>query len=185
VQDIRKAVGQPGFAIGLYHPVFTQFEASVNNPSLDISPEELSLAEDFMDASMQVYTNEEERFKELKPTLDQLLESEFVCPHQVETGADRNIITNHPDGPVALRGIWELENGSSDPVNQVGYSYQKYWSSTDVSTANLHHSLCLLLAFRGIVFAPLAVAQVFSLHTPGQGCVFLVRYLWGKLRYSR
>jgi hypothetical protein len=70
--------GRPGLPVGLYHPVFTQFQASLDNPSVHISSEELTHVAQLMVISTQVYTNEKSRFAALKPWLDKLLRSEFI-----------------------------------------------------------------------------------------------------------
>jgi hypothetical protein len=133
--------GRAGIATGLYHEAFAIFRASLNDTSIDISSEYLSLVDQFMDTSIQVYTNEKARFEALKPLLDGLLESEFVSLGVTDAKADGTIITNAPNGHVAFRGLWELKNeigtGASDPVTQVSYSYRKYWGAKEVSKPQL------------------------------------------------
>lgn len=133
--------GQPGLAVGLYHPVFTQFQASLDDPSIDISPTELISSARLLTASTRVYENEKSRFLVLKLLLERLLQSEFIVIEETDVKADGVITTSVSDRPVGIRALWELKNeigcGGSDPVTQASYSYRKYWGAKEVCGSRL------------------------------------------------
>jgi hypothetical protein len=138
-ESIGRPEGRPGLPVGLYHPVFTQFKASLEDTSTNVSSRELALVDQLLTASAKVYPNEKSRFHALKPSLDALLHSEFMTVEVTDAKADGVITTSVPRRPVAYRAVWELKNeigcGGSDPATQASYSYRKYWVSKDVRHA--------------------------------------------------
>jgi hypothetical protein len=131
--------GRPGLPVGLYHPAFTQFQASLDDPSIDISSAQLSSSAQLLVASAEVYANEKSRFVAVKPLLEKLLLSEFIIVEVTDAKADGVITTSDSNRPVAFRALWELKNeigcGGSDPVTQASYSYRKYWGAREVCGA--------------------------------------------------
>jgi hypothetical protein len=143
--------GRPGLPVGLYHPVFAQFQASLDDPSIDISPAESSASAQLMAASTGVYANEKSRFLALKPLLDKALLSEFVTMEVTEATADGVITTSVSNRPVTFRALWELKNeigcGGSDPVTQASYLYRKYWGAMEVCGAQFTDPILTLTLF--------------------------------------
>jgi len=122
--------GQPGLPVGLNHPVFTQFQASLDDPSIDISPTALISSARLLTASTRVCENKKSRFLVLKPLLERLLQSEFIAMEETDVKADGVITTSVSNRPVGICALWELKNeigcSGSVPVTQASYSYKKY-----------------------------------------------------------
>jgi hypothetical protein len=148
-------IGRPmesfGLPIGLYHPVFNEFQQNFMNKQIeDISAEfddESLLAQihELHCVASNFYKSESKRSDTLRPTLDWLLDVTLVDRYAnlEESGASDGIVEVY-DRDVAL-GISCIEEenneiglGDCDPSLSAGRSYLKRWSQTTCKYDSFH-----------------------------------------------
>jgi len=119
--------------IGLYHPVFNEFQHAMKNTEpFDADVATYDAISDIFGLFSQIYPEKKDRVKAINGHLGALLGRQFTV---VEAdGVKSDGVVDQPCGDSkAYLVIMEVKNeigtDHSDPYNQGSLAYQKYWAS--------------------------------------------------------
>ena len=119
--------------IGLYHPVFNDFQDAMANPEpLCYDAAMYSAVRSIFDVFSRIYDDEEERVETIQEHLQTLLGRKLGVV--VGQGVISNgVISTLCHTSMAYLLIQEVKNeigtGHSDPYNQASLAYRKYWAA--------------------------------------------------------
>lgn len=126
-----------GPPITIYEPIFSDFRAmSKGETPISVSQEDYKSVKDFLVASSQIYLTEMDRQTAINKPLTKILDK-VIDTTILEDGTSNGGVITHSFGANAcLLLIREVKNeigsSSGDPSVQVGFSYTRWWASTQV-----------------------------------------------------
>lgn len=143
-----------GLPVGLFHPVFNAFQATMQNPErfypmTNVYSEIRALFTSFAD----IYDREENRTADIDKHLTNLLECRFV--NTEAKGVKSDGVVSESCGPhIGYPAIREIKNeigtAGADPYNQGSLAYRKYWvAASRMSSISRMPFLCSLVPIRG------------------------------------
>ncbi|KAG6836982.1 hypothetical protein H0H93_016935 [Arthromyces matolae] len=138
-----------GPPVGLFHPVFNNFRAMMDEEPFYSDAATYSAAMDLVQKSAYIYENEAQRLETIVECLDEFLGISFSF--EEVNGSARSIhLSCGPAAayPAHLVGKNEIGTGQTDPFTQACFTYRNYCTADD---RLIKHSYCpsILLAIAG------------------------------------
>ena len=150
-------IGRPfdkqGLPVGLYHPIFDEFEALLNDPTTTnyITHGQLSKISEFCTAAVAIYRKEKDRVDAMSDLLGNILYPPITPIHTASNALSDGTIVTIAHGMSLYRAILEWKNdmgeGGCDPVKQGCFSFRDYWVQPNVRTKALFSFASLILIF--------------------------------------
>jgi len=146
--------------IGLFHPVFNQFQADLNNTERFIGD---AMTYDrvryLFFAFANIYASDDERVEGIEEVMEGLLDREFTVMKKQEVSSDRVMTQSCGESKVYLviQDV-KCEFGMSDPHIQAGLTYQKYWARRKLDCPDPISFFDIVLN-RGISHTPLLLPE--------------------------
>jgi hypothetical protein len=132
--------GRPGPLVGLYNPVFAEFQTSLNDLSLAIPPTVYTNVAKLFSVSTSLWPDEASRSAHMKEPLTSLIGTQYIVQDIGSARSDGVVITSTSNRPIAYRAFIEIKTeigtGGSDPVAQGAKAYEKYWAQAEVRCIN-------------------------------------------------
>jgi hypothetical protein len=143
-----------GPPIGLFHPVFNSFHAALRDPKLSYEKTKThSSIRALFEAFSNIYDTKGARIAAIDKPLISLLGNSFVALEVLGVKSDGVIVEacGASNAYVAIREVKnEIGTANTDPCNQAGFSYRKYWANSarelDECVFRIHDLLICLSA---------------------------------------
>jgi hypothetical protein len=135
---VGRPVNKQGLPVGLYNPIFDEFQARLSDPTAetDIAHNQLSVTSSFCTAAVAIYRNEKERQHAMADLIDNLLYAPVTGILVRNNANSDGTILTMAHGMSLYRAILEWKNdmgeGGCDAVKQGCFSFRNYWIQPSV-----------------------------------------------------
>ena len=141
-----------GLPVHLFHPAFSQFQRTRDDPSLNLTAKDYHNAHQYITLSAALYDTESLRQEAILRSLNSAISFDL---HGVKseggTMPNGSIVLRTASDSQAIAGIYELRNeigmGNSDPAVQGSLSYRKAWVSDKVCCVPYCHTCLIKLTY--------------------------------------
>ncbi|KAG8946281.1 hypothetical protein FRC04_011911 [Tulasnella sp. 424] len=167
-------IGRPfdktGPPVSIYHSVFSAFQANIQNPQFKPKPNDVVAAFDLIQAASRVYPSEDDRLKQMKPLLSDLLSHLIGGLAAGDKIRPDGVVMLHIDqvGDIPLL-VMEAKNEigtvGSDPDIQGSFAFRKLWAENALS------------GVRNVCCCPSFILSVAGPHITIHGGVLATEYI--------
>jgi len=124
--------------IGLYHPVFNEFQDAMANTEFSCDDAATyGAVRSIFDVFSRIYNDEKERVEKIKEHLEALLGRKLTVAMEMGVTSD-GVMSQPCHQSTAYLLIQEVKNeigtGHSDPYNQASLAYRKYWAGGELNS---------------------------------------------------
>lgn len=133
-------IGRPfeetGPPVSTYHPIFSKFQAGIQDPNFEPKPEDVATAFDLIEIAAKVYPSEDDRVKDMTVLLGDLLDC-LIGGHAPGDKLRPDGVVWHRINRVAvpllvMEAKNEIGTGGSDPDIESSFSFRKLWTDESV-----------------------------------------------------